>query len=280
MKRKKVRKIIYFIFFLFIATVIGSLIYVNFFITVDTAEIDKYYNLLSRDMISSNGLVLSLGVKESDDLQVAVDRLKAAMGLEGYKIWLGYDDKESPPAYIKNVSPGSMIIMVSKNVKQRREQINLLVHELGHIYVWKISKSALRNCDEEKVVDCSGTFLGLGILTLNGLTDDFSFIPGGEYIAEKKMFGYLKPEQFGYLLARYCREHGIAYNKITPFLNSAGRKYFNIGCRYLARVANKTGRPTGKATGIYWCQECGQRMKVDLAAEKLDLKCPKCSKVL
>ncbi len=234
-KRKTLRKIVYFLVFLTAGLAAFVWIYPNFFIKLDTAEVDGYYDLLSAHAKPSKQLMLDLGVKQDDDIQLAIDRIKSAMGLDGYRIWIGYSDDEKPPAYIKNVAPGAMIIMLSKHVTERREQINLLIHELGHIYVWTMDKAILKGCDEEKVVDCAGVYLGLGILMLNGLTDDTFFIPGTEYASEKKAFGYVRPELLGYLLARYCRDHNIAEDKIIPRLYPAGLKYFNIGRNYLAR---------------------------------------------
>ena len=213
-----------------------SWVHTNFFIKIDTKEVDRYYDLLLKNAGSSKDIVLDLDTSEDSDLQMIADRLKKAMGLGKYRIWVGYYDGEKPPAFIKTVAPGAMTIVLSRKIKQKREQINVLIHELGHIYVWAIDKSLLKDCDEEKVVDCAGVFLGMGVLMLNGLTDDVSVMPDGEYHSEKKMFGYLKPEQLGYLFARYCEENKISSDKIVSHLGPAGRKYFNIGHNYLMRA--------------------------------------------
>ncbi|MDP2929159.1 MAG: hypothetical protein Q8O01_03725 [Candidatus Omnitrophota bacterium] len=241
MKKKTVKKIIYFLI-LFPAVLLASgWIYMNFIMKIDTAEVDRYYDLLTKHAKPSGDPVFTLDISEDDGLQVMADKLKRVMGLEGYRIWAGYGQTEDRPAFITNVAPGAMTITVSRKVADRREQINVLIHELGHIYVWAMDKSILKDCDEEKFVDCSGVFLGLGIPMLNGLTDDIFFMPGGEYHTEKKMYGYITPEQLGYLLARYCAERDIAHDKVVPFLGSAGRKYFNIGYSYLQRSIKNTG---------------------------------------
>lgn len=282
-KRKTIKKIILFLIIAAIGTIAAVWAYYNFFMTIDTDEINGYYDLLSRHGKPSEYLVLDLGVKEPDDIQIAMDRIKGSVGLEDYDIWIEYHDTKDPPAFIKKTSYGVirvMIISLYKGITQKREQITLLTHELGHVYVWNLGAATIEGCDEEKVVDSSGIFCGLGILILNGLTDDLFIIPGGEYQTEKKFYGYLKPEQFGYLLARYCAEHGIEKEKIMPFLNSAGRKYFNIGCRYFARQNKPVKRAVGEAIGAYWCPECGHLMRFSLAGETKDLKCPKCSRPL
>ena len=180
---------------------------------IDTSEADKYYDLLSRHAPKGKGLILDLGLKDKDGLQTAVDRIKEAMGLSGYRIWLAHHDAEKPPAYIKQLGGGDIGILLSKKVTDRREELNLLVHELGHIYVWKLDPSIFGKCDQEKLVDCSGVFLGLGPVVLNGLTDETRLSLEG-YETRKKSFGYLKPEQFWYLLARYCAEEGISQGEI------------------------------------------------------------------
>lgn len=196
--------------------------------SVDTSEIDSYYDLLSEHKQAGKSLVRDLGVEDSVDLKVVLDKLKTAMGMRRDKIELAYHDEEKPPAYIRREG-NDLTIYVSTRVKKRREQTNLLVHELGHIYVWRLDGSVFGILDQEKLVDISGVFLGLGALTLNGLTDDFKMLPDGGYRAEQKTFGYLKPEQFGYLLARYCAENGIAEANVLGSLNDAGRKYYKIG---------------------------------------------------
>lgn len=277
-KRKTIRKIIFFLVIFSAGLIAFAWVYNNFFMEIDTSAIDGYYDLLTRHAKPAKYLMLNLGVKEEDDLQIAIDRLKKAMGLEDYRIWITHhDDPEKPPAYIETLGYGHMSISISNKITQKREEINVLTHELGHIYVWNLDKSILKGCNEEKVVDTSGIFLGLGILMLNGLTDDFFFIPGGEYHTEKKFFGYLSPVQFGYLLARYCAEHGIPEDNITPFLGSAGLKYFNMGRKYLARQNNVVHKSAEKVTGIYWCPKCGYRMLFSLEGKIKDLKCPKCS---
>jgi len=247
-----------------------------FFTDIDASSADRYYDLLTECGKPSKEIVLDLGIKDDGDLRVAVDRIKRVMGLGDRVIGLGYDDNEKPPAHIENIN-GAITIYLSRKVSQKREQVNVLTHELCHIYVWDLDKAELEGYDEEKVVDSAGVFLGLGILMLNGLTDDVSFAPGGEYRTEKKFFGYITPEEIGYLLARYCADHGVAEGNVMPFLGSAGKKYFEIGYNYLARQGAKTIRPSGGVTGIYWCPECGTPIRVPLEGRIRELKCQECS---
>lgn len=218
-----------------IAVFVSGWIYVNFIMKIDTAEVDRYYDLLTKHGKPAGDIISTLEVSEDADLQTIADKLKKIMGLGDYRIWVGYGETGNKPAFITTVAPGAMTITFSREARQRREQINILIHELSHIYVWAMDKSVLKGCDEEKLVDCTGVFLGLGILMLNGLTDDIFFMPGGEYHTEKKMYGYIRPEQLGYLLARYCAEERITRDKVVPFLGPTGRKYFNIGYNYLKR---------------------------------------------
>jgi hypothetical protein len=235
MRRKTVKRIIYLLVLFPAVIFVLSWAYMNNFIKIDTKEVDRYYDILSRHGKAPGGIVFKLDISEEDSLQTVVDKIKSAMGLKNYSLWVGYGDTGGRPAFITAVAPGIMTITLSRKVEQRREQINVLIHELSHIYVWAIDKSLLKDCDEERFTDCAGVFLGLGIPILNGLTDETFFMPGGEYYSEKRMYGYVRPEQLGYLLARYCDERGIPYSKIKPYLSSTGRKYFNVGHNYLKR---------------------------------------------
>lgn len=235
LKRKTIKKMFYFIVALMIAIPLFAWAYVNFFLEIDTAEVDRYYDLLSKHAGSAGKPVLDLGVKEDEDLKRVVKKIKDAMGLKYSEIKLSYNDLPKPPAYIIDAGDNDIEISLSRTVRTRREQINVLVHEMCHIYVRNLNKSVFGQCDQERLVDCAGVFLGLGALILNGLTDDIFVLPGEGYETQRKFFGYLKPEQFGYLFARYCVEQNIAPRDMIPSLNGAGRKYFKIGLSYLKR---------------------------------------------
>ncbi|MCX5667817.1 MAG: hypothetical protein NTY34_05870 [Candidatus Omnitrophica bacterium] len=212
------------------------------FVPIDTAEIDAYYDLLSEHKRSGKELVVDLGMSDADGLEVAIDKLKAKMGLSDVRIGLGFHNEEKPPAYIKKEGD-DMTVFVSTRITNRREEINLLAHELSHIYVWKLKESIFGACNQEKLVDCASVFLGLGVLTLNGLTDEYTVSPDGGYETRKKTFGYLEPNQFAYLLARYCAEHNIKDDAVKPYLGPAGRKYFKVGSRYLRKRTRQTRTP-------------------------------------
>lgn len=219
--------------------------------SADTSEIDGYYEALSKHGPPGKGLVLDLGMKAGDDLQAAIDRMKLAMGLPGNRIWLAHHDAENPPAYIKQLGYGDMGILISRSIKDRHEELSLLVHELGHIYVWRLDPSVFGRFDQEKLVDCAGIYLGLGIIALNVITDRTSITPGG-YETTHRSFGYLKPGQFGYLLARYCAEGGIPQAKVRSLLNPSARKYFDEGSRQVERAARPALPVSGRAGGISW----------------------------
>lgn len=245
-------------------------------VRIDTTVPDSYYDLLSKYAPPGSGLILSLGLSDNDNLQKAVDRLRGAMRLGGNKIWLAHHDADNPPAYVKQLGYGDMGILISDRVKARREELNLLAHEMGHIYVWDLDKSIFGKCDEEKLDDCAGVFLGLGILMLNGLTDETRILPGEGYETRKKAFGYLKPEALGYLLARYCAEHGIPEESIRPFMNSSARKYFDIGRDYMRRKNAPPKSPVAKPTGLFWCTKCGALTSMEISGRMDKISCSTC----
>lgn len=285
--RKKIKKVLRFLLVLIIAFFIFKEIYPYcprvkkyferfIYVDVNATEVNTYYDLLSKHAQPAKELILNLGLSDKDNLQVAIDRLKGAMGSGDCVIRLAHHDAQKPPAYIKQLSYNQMDILISTKVTERREELNLLVHELGHIYVWRLDPLVFGKCDQEKLVDCSGVFLGLGIVTLNGLTDEYILLGDEGYKTQKKLFGYLEPEQLGYLLACYCAEHNIPENSIKPFLNSTGRKYFNIGCSYLKRSGRIIRTSARIDTGIYWCPKCGLSTRIPLSEKIKIVKCPRC----
>jgi hypothetical protein len=238
MKRKTLRKIGFLLIIL--PTIFGSAawVYTRYMLKIDTAEVDKYYDILCKYGKSPATLVYELDIGPGSGLQTITDELKKSMGLSGYKIWAGHGETGQRPAYVTSLAPGVVTVTVSKRVSDQREQINVLIHELSHIYVWGMDKSAIEKCNEEKLVDCTGVFLGLGILMLNGLTDESVFMPGTDHYSQQRLYGYIKPEQLGYLLARYCEERNIPYKKVMASLESPGRRYFNMGYNYMKRRAS------------------------------------------
>ena len=274
-KRKTLRAIVSILAVSALLVIAASWIYGNFFSDIDTEEIDLYYDLLSKEGQQSPDFILDLGVREGDDFQIAVDRVKKAMALKDYDIWLSSHGGHTPPAYIEK--KGSFLtIYFSTHVKLLREKIDVLVHEIGHVYVRALKGGVPKNYDEEKIVDASGVFLGLGIPVLNGFTDVTSIVGSGEYRTEKKFYGYLKPDEFGYLLARYCRENGIYPGNAAAFLNSSGRKYFVRGCNYIIRKEGPAEKTAEKKQGAFWCPECGQLRYVDVSEKISGIKCANC----
>lgn len=214
-------------------------------IPIETKEIDTYYDLLSDTQPPGKSLVVNLNLKDNDDVRVAMKKLQDVMGLKDYSIELDYHKEEKPPGYVNiqsntafDVTRNNMTIYLSTHLKTRREQITVLVHELGHIYVWALPKHTFGAFDQEKLVDTSGMYLGLGALTLNGMSDEFRMTPEGGYQTSKKTFGYLTPEQFGYLLARFCRDHNVSDKELKPHLNDTGWKHYKAGSSYFKQ---KTG---------------------------------------
>ncbi|MBU1122638.1 MAG: hypothetical protein ABIH71_00095 [Candidatus Omnitrophota bacterium] len=165
-------------------------------VKIDTTEIDTYYDLLSEYKQSGKDLVVDLGINDTDTLPIVINKLKNVMGLRNARIGFAYHNEEEPPAYIRRQGD-EMTVFVSTKIKERREEISLLAHELSHIYVWRLKPSIFGMWDQEKLVDCASVFLGLGVVALNSVTDEYTVSPdGGRYEILKKTFGYLKPEQF------------------------------------------------------------------------------------
>ena len=258
----------------FVAVAI-SWVYGSFFVDIDTEEIDLYYDLLIKEGHKSPDFILDLGVREGEDLQVAVDRIKKAMVLKDYDIWLSSHGDKIPPAYIERKGP-FLTIYFSTYVKLLREKINVLVHEIGHVYVWGLRGGVPKGYDEEKIVDISGVFLGLGIPVLNGFTDVTSIVGSGEYRTEQKFYGYLTPDEFGYILAKYCAINGIDAGNVAAFLNSSGKKYFSKGCNYLARQGDVLEKTAIEKQGAFWCPACGYFNHVDVSERLSGIKCLSC----
>ncbi|HNX90833.1 MAG TPA: hypothetical protein PKG81_03140, partial [Candidatus Omnitrophota bacterium] len=232
-RKQTVKKILFVILILPVIFIIGAWLHDLFMIKIDTGLVDEYYDILSNVRYEGEGLALDLGCPEGTRPEIILERVKDVIGLP-YGVIAGYHGADKPPAYIQN-NNGLLTVYYSESLTKIKEIVNVTVHEMGHIYMWNVKKRFPSGFNEEKAVDVSGIYLGLGIQTLNGLTEGFFMTPGGSYHAEQKLFGYLSPEEFGYLLARYCRERNIDPENVFPFLNQTGKEYFGIGISYLER---------------------------------------------
>ena len=259
--QRTVKKIVRFFVFSCLAIIAAAWLIMNyvsvakifnrfFVIPIETKEIDTYYDLLSDTQPPGKSLVVNLNLKDSDDIRVAMKKMQNVMGLGDYSIDLAYHDKEKPPGYINiesnttfDVTRNKMTIYLSKKLKSQREQITVLAHELGHIYVWALPKYTFGPLDQEKLVDTSCMYLGLGALYLNGMSDEFNMTPEGGYQTSQKNFGYLTPQQFGYLLARFCKDHNIKDAELKPHLNDAGWKYYKSGAAYFDQQSHGVSVP-------------------------------------
>lgn len=259
--QRTIKKIFRFFIFTLIAIIAVGWLIMNYYavakimnrffvIPIETNEIDTFYDMLSDTQKPGQSLVVNLNLKDSDDISVAMKKMQNVMGLNDYSIGLAYHDQEKPPGYINIESKNSfdttsnkMTIYLSKNLKSQREQITVLAHELGHIYVWALPKFTFGAFNQEKLVDTSCMFLGLGALYLNGMSDEFNMTPEGGYQTSQKNFGYLTPQQFGYLLARFCKDHNVSDAELKPHLNDAGWKYYKEGSAYFKQKSEGTYVP-------------------------------------
>ncbi len=209
--------------------------------SIDTSDMDLFYELLAQEMPPGRKLLNDRDLAAANDLTAATQKLQDAMGLSNYSINLEQHTETSPPGYIRQEG-NNITIFLSTKLASKREQICVLVHELGHIYVWALPRT-FSVFDQEKLVDTSCMFLGMGVLYLNGMKDEFTSLPEGGYQSEKKTFGYLTPEQFGYLLARYGKDRGIAESDLKQHLNDTGWRYYKIGRNYLKKKTEGTYIP-------------------------------------
>jgi len=277
-RRKHIRKILLLLVIL-PAIFFGSIwIYENILwkSVQEKSPADIYYDFLEDADAPGGRLVLELGIKDDTPVETILERVKIGMGLERYGVIAGYHGAEKPPAYIQN-NNGLLTVYFSEMLQDKNEKINVTVHEMGHIYVWALKPRMGEKINEEKTVDCFGVYRGMGIQILNGLTEEFFNVPGtGFYSAKQRYFGYLKPGEFGYLLARYCRDKGIAPENVLPFLSDTGKGYFKEGLNMTRSSGVLSEKKSVKFIGIYWCPECGTMNEVIISDPLIEIKCKKC----
>ncbi|MBU1121649.1 MAG: hypothetical protein KKF54_02990 [Candidatus Omnitrophica bacterium] len=274
-------RVIFFSGFIIISLLIFSFyrwVYPYYFTKIKTNEIDKFYSFLSmhQDSGLNKNIIIKLGVKNANDFYALVEQLKKAMGLDYCNIHISIHAEDKPPAYIKTIGYNNYEISISRTLKTKHERIGAFIHELGHIYKTKLNIPFEYNYDEERLIDCICIHLGFGMFLMNNITDEEIYIPGVAHQSEKRFFGYLKPEQFGYLFARYLKENRVELGNIKPFLTRGAHRYFKIGSNYLTRK-NKYRISNNRIDGLYGCVKCKSFLKFPIDREISTIRCPNCN---
>ena len=150
----------------------------------------------------------------------------------------------------------------------------ILAHEITHIFLHRLGASWQDQKTNEILTDTTASYLGFGVTILNA-TNYSNKIAGKPTETTLEYFGYLSPDEFGYLLAR--RDDAFNLNSRGKIGRPQWRKAYDNGLRKMRREQNKRPFLPRPWYEKFFTQLIKRKVS---AADKVKLECLKCSKNL
>lgn len=148
-------------------------------------------------------------------------------GLSVGSISVGFKDMGDKAAQIMQLTSHSCHIDIdSEKVENSNELLAILAHEMTHSFLDSIHLSFNDTIKNEILTDTTAAYLGLGNLILNAHSIRIKKINGNTSSISYKLFGYLKSDEFGYVLAKRAKKFD---NDPVPFLVSEARSAYRTG---------------------------------------------------
>ena len=192
------------------------------------------------------------------------------------------------PGRIELSSSDDFFIELHSDFRRRYEQVAaILAHEVAHIFCHRLKLSIGGTFEDEILTDTTAVYLGAGVPILNAFTEERDY--SAETLNQKKQqcFGYITPDEFGYLLAKRHLTFGddpASFLKTTPGTGAykCGRERAQLDfCPPLlsapmaARAAFRIRRCFTSEV-IFGCPVCFQRLRLPTGRGAISVRCPTC----
>lgn len=213
-------------------------------------------------------------------------------------------DLTSSPDYFIEVNP--------RIVRELEDILAVLAHEITHAYLYCRDLVFPDSIDNEILTDTVATYLGLGTLLLNAYA--YQLIDQSAQNVITKWYGYISPEEFGYILAK--RSQKFSEDPEEHLIFRDGRNAFYSGsalleseyklaplkdATYISRLLYfynrkraldklKTKVPFSREylklgysfecdlrlQVIFKCRLCLQKLRIPSCNELISVRCPTC----
>lgn len=270
------------------------------------ASITALFRRLSADGIRAYGTSFAAAdavFDASDDLHLGAQRVASAMvralRLPGARVVVAFRPMEEAATVELAAGPEYFVEVNDRFRTHRRDLAAALSHEVAHVLLHRLGLGFPDTARNEILTDTAAAYLGTGWLLLDAYRED---------ALTHQRFGYLTPEEFGYVLAKraallgedpsawftspqayesYVRGRAVAErDRRRPPLAAAGR---------VARLRYAGDRLAGTAVGrgaeyrfegeggarrvSFPCPVCEQRVRVPVRG-RLRARCRLCGTVL
>ena len=192
------------------------------------------------------------------------------------------------PGRIELSNSDDFFVELHSDYRRQYEQVAaILVHEVAHIFCHRYKLSIGNTFEDEVLTDTTAVYLGAGVPILNAFTEESDCSPETPNGKKVSYFGYITPDEFGYLLAK---RHSTFGDDPTSFLKtSPGNEAYKCGreraqrdfCPPLlsaplfARVAFRAKRYLTSEV-VFGCPTCFQRLRLPTRRGTILVKCPTC----
>lgn len=204
----------------------------------------------------------------------------------------------------------------SEHRYNHREVAAILAHEVAHIFCHKHDIAVGGTFENEVLTDSVAAYLGAGVPILNAFTEEADFMAKEPNRMRQQCFGYITPDEFGYLLAKRQAAFGedptanlTSKKAVEAFTAGRARAQQELQCPplrsaglgrrllYNARRSSAAGvrRDTGKSSDrqpirrigyefeftrvncvVFECPICFQRLRVPTHQKSIAVKCSVC----
>ncbi|MFJ7586217.1 hypothetical protein ACIQZO_02200 [Streptomyces sp. NPDC097617] len=272
------------------------------------ASITALFRRLSADGIRAYGTSITpadAAFDASDDLHLGAQRVAAAtvraLRLPDARMVVSFRAMEEAATVELTSGPEYSVEVNDRFRTHRRDLAAALSHEVAHVLLHRLDLRFPGTAENEILTDTAAAYLGAGWLLLDAYRED---------ALTHQRFGYLTPEEFGYVLAKraalfgedpatwftspqayeaYVRGRALAErdHRRAP-LAAAGplaRRRYAKARRTGARAGDGSGyrfEPDGSGPGLrvsFPCPVCAQRLRVAVRG-RLRARCGLCRTVL
>ena len=238
---------------------------------------------------------LAEDTRYSGDMIVATQKLASDIAshyrLPITTVIVNYSSALSSPGRVELGRGNEFFVELHANYRSKLNAVaGILAHEIAHIFLHRLGASWEDQKTNEILTDTTAVYLGFGVTIMNA-TIYLTKNAGKSTEITREYFGYLSPDEFGYLLAR----RDDAFN-----LNSRGKigqpqwiKAYDNGLRKMRCEQNKRPflpRPWYEKIFTYLvnrkvsvpdkvkleCLKCSKNLRVPTNNKKIVVNCPNC----
>ncbi|MFJ3973736.1 hypothetical protein [Streptomyces sp. NPDC090021] len=164
------------------------------------ASITALYRLMSADGVRAHALSLSpadAAFEASDDLHLGAQRVASAvvrtLRLPEVRTVVAFRPMAEAAVVELGAGPDYFIEVNDRFRTHRRDLAAALSHEIAHVLLHRLALAFPDPAENEILTDTAAAYLGAGWLLLDAYRED---------ALTHQRFGYLTPEEFGYVLAK------------------------------------------------------------------------------